>query len=88
MYWALLAKHLQIGKFYTGTSALVSKEPRYDNWAWLRTLRRGCVSFAVPLAPYLPPVMPGRWPYGLWARRVGTCKSGGINAGALCPCPP
>ena len=71
--WAELAKHLQSGGFYAGNAALGLKEPHNGNWAWLRTLRRGCACFVFHLAPYLNSLMPGRWPCGLWARRVGTC---------------
>ena len=68
LYLAELAKNLQSG---AGNATLVSKERNNGSWTWLRALRRGCVRFVLLLAPYLPPIMPGRWLCGLWARWVG-----------------
>ena len=92
LHWAELAKHFQSVRFYAGNAALDYKETHNGNWAWLRTLRRGCVYFALILTPYLPPHMLGRLPCWLWAwwlgTALGTCKRGSFYAGALCPCPP
>ena len=84
MYLAKLAKHLQSGRLYAGYAALGSKEPHNGNWTWLRVLRRGWVRFVLLLAPYLPSLMPGRWPCGLWARWVGALVKAAVQLPVLC----
>ena len=88
VYWAKLVKRLQSGRCYAGIAALGPKEPHKGNWVWLRALRRGCVRFVLLLTSNSPASMPGRWPCGSFARKVGTCKSGRYYTGALCQCPP
>ena len=70
LFLAELAKRLQSGGFYAGNAALGSNEPHNGNWRWLRALRRGCVWFVLLLVPYLPSLMSGKRPCGLWARWV------------------
>ena len=65
VYLAELAKHLQSWGFYAGNSALGPKKLHNGNWAWLGTIQRGCVRFALHRAPYLPSLVPGKWPCGL-----------------------
>ena len=89
MYLAELAKRLQSGRFYAGNAALGPKETHNDNWAWLRTLRRGCVRFCLAPGPLITLAFARQM-----ALRVvgpvggGTNESDSFIAGALCPSPP
>ena len=84
LYLAELAKHLLSGGFYAGNAALGFNEPNNGNWTWLRALRRGCVLFVLLLAPYLPSLMPGRWPCRLRARWVGALVKAAVSLPVLC----
>ena len=70
--------------FNAGNAALGTNDPQNGNWTWLRTLRHGLVRVVLLLAPYLPSLMPGRWPCGLWARWVGALVKVAVSLPVLC----
>ena len=71
-------------RFYAGNAARGSNEPHKGNLTWIRALRRGCVRFVLLLAPYLPPLIAGRRPCGLWARWVGALAKVAVSLPMLC----